>query len=162
MIRQCANITENLEDIYRNVLTRKEAVDIGLDLAMSPRTRADTEFDAESARGAVTEGPFRDETIIVSPDSACPGPGPQVAVAALWLPRERLWCTWMNVATLLTEVIGFERIAEMERQAIPDLRIQQVSIGITTQPAGVVVKGLDTAINTSPPLISSDRSTRRR
>ncbi len=63
VLRELEGLEGDLDDIFRNVVTTEEAVAIGLEMATSSKTRADTSLDADNEQLLPTLGPFRDGTL---------------------------------------------------------------------------------------------------
>ena len=70
LIREIARIEEGLDEIYRNVVTREDAIRVGLELATSPRTRHDTRLTGSATGLAPTLGPLSDATAVPTPQGS--------------------------------------------------------------------------------------------
>ncbi|MDP6943742.1 MAG: serine/threonine-protein kinase, partial [Myxococcota bacterium] len=144
LIREAATVLEGLDDIYRNVLTRAEAVEIGLDMALTPRTRHDTVLNNESTQGAPTEGPFQEPTVAID---AKPAPkrrlGGLALVAALGLVSAAAAGVYASLPPLPSGFLELENLSEARVGVLPQLALPMSTVGVTTQPVGVEIEGLD-------------------
>ena len=146
LVREIAKASEGIDEIYRNVLTRGEAVKIGLELALSPRTRHDTRLNAGAQAGLETVGPFSDDTMGLqrtsqAPPSRWPMIGAAIAVL-LFGGAAAAAGTFASLEPLPEGYVGFEALAGVGVMSIPEASVENVSIGVFTEPAGVSVAGL--------------------
>ncbi len=146
LVRELAKAAEGLDEIYRNVLTRGEAVKIGLELALSPRTRHDTRLNTAAQAGLQTVGPFSDRTldgveVTREPPRRWPIVGALVVVLLLGGVAAAAG-TYASLERLPAALTGFDGLTEVTVLPIPEATVENISIGVFTEPAGVVVSGL--------------------
>jgi len=147
LIRQIATVLEGLDDIYRNVLTRAEAVEIGLEMSTTPRTRHDTIISTGAAAGAPTEGPFQEPTLAIAPEQV--GSRKVVAmavVAAVALVAAASAAVYASIPPLPAGFLELETFTAVRLGTLPEIDLEMSTVGVTTQPTGIAVDGLDTAV----------------
>ncbi|MGB0588832.1 MAG: serine/threonine-protein kinase [Myxococcota bacterium] len=150
LIRECATVLETTEDIYRNVLTRAEAVEIGLEMALTPRTRHDTIISTGESQGAPTEGPFQEPTLAISEEVK---PRKSIAMmagfSALVMIGASAAIVYASIPPLPETFANFEGFTSTRIGTLPEIALEMSTVGITTQPTGVVIEGLDTPVKDS-------------
>ena len=150
LIRECATVLETTEDIYRNVLTRAEAVEIGLEMALTPRTRHDTIISTGESQGAPTEGPFQEPTVAISEEvKPRKGMGLMAAFSALVLVGAGAAVVYASIPPLPKTFTNLEGLTSPRIGTLPEIALAMSTVGITTQPIGVVIEGLDTPVTDS-------------
>jgi len=151
LIRECATVLETTEDIYRNVLTRAEAVEIGLEMALTPRTRHDTIISTGESQGAPTEGPFQEPTLAISDEIK---PRKSMTMMAAFSTSVVLAASaaivYASVPPLPDTFFNFQDLTSPRIGTLPEVPIEISKLWIYLEPSGATVEGLDEVIpNTS-------------
>jgi hypothetical protein len=122
------------------VLTRQEAVKIGLELAVSNRTHHDTMVSGSSPVGSATEGPFSDATLsFEKEDKKRLSVLPTLIVSFFILLLGSGAFAFMGLQPLPKEYKSFPILASVNISAIPEISTEKITISISTEPAAVDV-----------------------
>ena len=153
LIRECATVLESTEDIYRNVLTRAEAVEIGLEMALTPRTRHDTVIGSSATQGAPTEGPFQEPTISISEEVEEPKKRSLTTLAAfaslVIIASAGTVSMAVDVPPLPPRFMDLDSFTDQRVGTLPEIPVEISKVWVYLKPAGVNVEGVDEPIKDS-------------
>ncbi|MGM0577843.1 MAG: serine/threonine-protein kinase [Myxococcota bacterium] len=157
LIREVERIEAGLDDIYRNVVTREDAVRIGLELATSPRTRHDTRLESGAAQAVPTEGPFAEETVSSAARARRRRRTMLLAVAGLLvvlLGGGGVW-TYANLQPLPTPYRGYAPVtaAASDVSAVPLVEKKEVVVTVMVTPPDAEIWRGDEPVDEEPPLV---------
>jgi serine/threonine-protein kinase len=125
LIRALEQVDKSLEDIFRLVVRRKDALAHGLDVAAITPTSFDTRMDSGAEQALSTLGPFRDATITVEREGS-------PAKRSRWL--SRIVGTLTLSAALAGAFVALLQPLPMSYHGIPALAVLDVGV----QPAAQV------------------------
>lgn len=137
MNQDLGHIEDGLDEIFRRVVTREDAMKIGLEMAISARTRHDTRPGSAAEDGHVTVGPFQDATVAPpGEDGARPrraaGWG-RLAAAALGIGV--VGALFLAPRPLPEGYRSLHELADIHVAAVPEMAAPMVLLTVASDPA---------------------------
>ena len=143
VIREVEGMLGALDPLFRKVVTREDAIKVGLEIALAPATRHDTRVSVSGVAGGPTMGPHFDETLGTAsavPEPRRPGVGRWVFLALTVFVVASAGLVWA-VEPLPARFIQFGSMESVDQQVSPlkEIAAKEVVLTVASDPAGAQV-----------------------
>ncbi|MEC9071706.1 MAG: PEGA domain-containing protein, partial [Myxococcota bacterium] len=131
-----------LDHLFRKVVTREDAIKVGLEIALSPATRHDTRVSVSGVAGQATMGPHFDETLGGAPalQEVRPRTGRCISLAVVGLLGLLGGLVWAvePLPTRYTQFGSMDSVAD-QVTSLKEVAAKEVVLTVASDPAGAAV-----------------------